>query len=203
MSRERIRPASRHVEIPTSVLEESHMFRLHRLAPTVAVALATAALLAPSAQAMPAVAGGASGGGLTAVDRHAHDTPLANPVSVPTTTPVETAVAANQDRDSGGGGHRLERGVRRRRRKRAHHRDVRGRPEPRAPPHRRGLRTNSTEMPRGPGLIRDRALGMSALGRAGDARSCRAPARCGCRAAATSTPRGRSRGPRRPRPSRR
>ena len=52
----------RHVDVPTS-MEESHMSRLHRLAPAVAIALATAALLAPSAQAMPAVSGGASGGG--------------------------------------------------------------------------------------------------------------------------------------------
>ena len=78
------------------------MFRLHRLAPAVAVALATAALLAPSAQAMPAVAGGASGGGLTAVDRHAHDTPLANPVSIPTTG--QTTRSPSQDRENGGTG---------------------------------------------------------------------------------------------------
>jgi hypothetical protein len=79
------------------------MFRLHRLAPAVAVALTTAALLAPSAQAMPTVAGGASGGGLTAVDRHAHDTPLANPVDIPTTGQT-TTVVAKQDRESGGTG---------------------------------------------------------------------------------------------------
>jgi hypothetical protein len=79
------------------------MFRLHRLAPAVAVALTTAALLAPSAQAMRAVSGGASGGGLTAVDRHAHDTPLANPVDIPTTGQT-TATVAKQDRESGGTG---------------------------------------------------------------------------------------------------
>jgi hypothetical protein len=79
------------------------MFRLHRLAPAVAVALTTAALLAPSAQAMRAVSGGASGGGLTAVDRHAHDTPLANPVDIPTTGQTTTTVA-KQDRESGGTG---------------------------------------------------------------------------------------------------
>jgi hypothetical protein len=77
------------------------MFRLHRLAPAVAVALTTAALLAPSAQARPAVSGAASGGGLTAVDRHAHDTPLANPVSIPATG--QTTIA-KQDRGSGGTG---------------------------------------------------------------------------------------------------
>jgi hypothetical protein len=79
------------------------MFRLHRLAPAVAVALATAALLAPTAQARPAVSGAASGGGLTAVDRHAHDTPLANPVSIPTTGQT-TTVVAKQARESGGTG---------------------------------------------------------------------------------------------------
>jgi len=84
-------------------MEESHMFRLHRLAPAVAVTLATAALLAPSAQAMPAVSGGASGGGLTAIDRHVHDTPLANPVAIPTTGQSTTAVA-KPDRGNGGSG---------------------------------------------------------------------------------------------------
>jgi hypothetical protein len=78
------------------------MFRLHRLAPAVAVALTTAALLAPSAQAMPAVSGGASGGGLTAVDQHAHDTPLANPVIIPAGR--STTIVAKQDRESGGTG---------------------------------------------------------------------------------------------------
>ena len=80
------------------------MFRLHRLAPAVAVALATAALLAPSAQAMRAVSGGASGGGLTAVDRHVHDTPLANPVNIPTTGQSTTTVVAKSSRESGGTG---------------------------------------------------------------------------------------------------
>jgi hypothetical protein len=85
-------------------MEESHMFRLHRLAPAVAVTLATAALLAPSAQAMPAVSGGASGGGLTAIDRHVHDTPLANPVSIPATGQSTTAGVAKSDRETGGTG---------------------------------------------------------------------------------------------------
>jgi hypothetical protein len=87
-------------------MEESHMIRVHRLGPAIAAALATAALLAPVAQARPAVSGAASGGGgVVVIDRHAHDTPLANPVSVPTTTPVVVAAsAAKQDRDSGGGG---------------------------------------------------------------------------------------------------
>ena len=58
------------------------MTRLHHLASAVAVVLTTAALLAPSAQARPTAA---SGGGAVAIDRHAHDTPLANPVSIPTT----------------------------------------------------------------------------------------------------------------------
>jgi hypothetical protein len=80
------------------------MFRIHRLAPAVAVALATAALLAPSAQARPAVSGAASGGGLTAVDRHAHDTPLANPVNIPTTGQSTTAGVAKSDRGSGTAG---------------------------------------------------------------------------------------------------
>jgi hypothetical protein len=78
------------------------MFGLHRLAPAVAVALATAALLAPSAQARPAVAGAASGGDLSAVDRHAHDTPLANPVNIPATGQT-TTIVAKQDRESGTG----------------------------------------------------------------------------------------------------
>jgi hypothetical protein len=84
-------------------MEESHMFRLQRLAPAVAVALATVALLAPSAQAMPAVAGAASGGDLSAVDRHAHDTPLANPVTIPATGQT-TTIVAKQSRESGGTG---------------------------------------------------------------------------------------------------
>ena len=82
------------------------MIRVHRLGPAIAAALATAALLAPVAQARPTVAGAASGGGggVIVIDRHAHDTPLANPVSVPATTPVVAAGAAKQNRDSGGGG---------------------------------------------------------------------------------------------------
>jgi len=76
------------------------MTRLHHLASAVAVVLTTAALLAPSAQARPTAA---SGGGAVAIDRHAHDTPLANPVSIPTTQGAP-AGAAQQDRDSGGNG---------------------------------------------------------------------------------------------------
>jgi hypothetical protein len=60
------------------------MTRLHRIVPTVAATLATAALLAPVAQARPAVSGAASGGGNpSAIVRTIHDQPLANPVSVP------------------------------------------------------------------------------------------------------------------------
>lgn len=60
------------------------MTRLHRIVPTVAAALATAALLAPVAQARPTVSGSASGGGnVSAVQRTIHDQPLANPVSAP------------------------------------------------------------------------------------------------------------------------
>jgi hypothetical protein len=67
-------------------MEEHHMSRLHRLVPTVAAALATAALVAPVAQARPAVSGAASGGGnASAVERVVHETPLANPVRVPAT----------------------------------------------------------------------------------------------------------------------
>jgi hypothetical protein len=67
-----------------SLLEESTMTRLHRIVPTVAATLATAALLAPVAQARPAVSGGASGGGNpSAIERTVHDQPLANPVSAP------------------------------------------------------------------------------------------------------------------------
>jgi hypothetical protein len=43
-------------------MEESHMLRFHRLASAVALALVTVALLAPIAQARPAVAGAGSGG---------------------------------------------------------------------------------------------------------------------------------------------
>ena len=50
------------------------MSRLHRIVPTVAAALATAALLAPVAQARPTVSGAASGGGnMSAVERVVHD----------------------------------------------------------------------------------------------------------------------------------
>jgi hypothetical protein len=59
------------------------MTRLHRLVPTITATVAAAALLAPAAQARPAVSGGASGGGSVAVERTVHDQPLANPVSVP------------------------------------------------------------------------------------------------------------------------
>ena len=53
---------------------------------------------------MPAVSGGASGGGLTAIDRHAHDTPLANPVVIATTGQSTTAGVAKSDHESGGTG---------------------------------------------------------------------------------------------------
>ena len=62
------------------------MSRLRRIVPTFAATLATAALLAPVAQARPTVSGAASGGGnASAVERVVHDTPLANPVRVPAT----------------------------------------------------------------------------------------------------------------------
>jgi hypothetical protein len=81
------------------------MLRSHRLAPAVAAALATAALLAPVAQARPVVFGAASGGGgSVAIDRHVHDTPLANPVTVPTTDQAATAGVAKPDRESAGTG---------------------------------------------------------------------------------------------------
>ena len=55
-----------------------------RIVPAVAATLASAAILAPVAQARPSVAGGASGGGNAAVvERTVHDQPLANPVAVP------------------------------------------------------------------------------------------------------------------------
>ena len=58
------------------------MTRLHRIVPTVAAALVTAALLAPVAQARPTA--DATSGGTTSVSQGVvHDTPLANPVSVP------------------------------------------------------------------------------------------------------------------------
>ena len=60
------------------------MFVRHRIVPAVAATLVSAAFLAPVAQARPAVAGAASGGGNVAVvERTVHDQPLANPVSVP------------------------------------------------------------------------------------------------------------------------
>ena len=59
------------------------MTRRHRIVPAFVVTVVTAALLAPAAQARPAVSGGASGGGSVAVERTVHDQPLANPVSVP------------------------------------------------------------------------------------------------------------------------
>ncbi|HEY7258658.1 MAG TPA: hypothetical protein VH459_06285 [Gaiellales bacterium] len=56
----------------------------HRIVPAVAATLASAAILAPVAQARPAAGGGASGGGNAAVvERTVHDQPLANPVAVP------------------------------------------------------------------------------------------------------------------------
>ena len=62
------------------------MTRLHRIVPTVAATLATAALLAPVAQARPTVSGAASGGGnVSAVQDTIHDQPLANPVTAPAT----------------------------------------------------------------------------------------------------------------------
>ena len=54
------------------------MTRLHRIVPTVAAVLVSAALLAPVAQARPTAA--AVGGSDTSA---VHDTPLANPVRVP------------------------------------------------------------------------------------------------------------------------
>jgi hypothetical protein len=83
-------------------MEESHMLRCHRLAPAVAAALATAALLAPVAQARPAVAGAASGGGGSVAI--VHDTPLANPVNIPTPEQPAPAGTGKQDRQSGGNG---------------------------------------------------------------------------------------------------
>jgi hypothetical protein len=66
-------------------MEESHMLRFHRLASAVALALVTVALLAPVAQARPAVAGGASGG------------------SKAPAVLVSTAAASKQSREAGGG----------------------------------------------------------------------------------------------------
>jgi hypothetical protein len=59
-------------------MEEHHMTRLHRIVPTVAAVLVSAALLAPVAQARPTTA--AVGGNDTSI---VHDTPLANPVTGP------------------------------------------------------------------------------------------------------------------------
>ena len=59
------------------------MTRLHRIVPSSVAVIAAAALLAPVAQARPAVSGGASGGGGVAIERTVHDQPLANPVAVP------------------------------------------------------------------------------------------------------------------------
>jgi hypothetical protein len=85
-------------------MEESHMLRPHRLASVVAVALATVALLAPVAQARPAVAGAASGGGSASIDRLAHDTPLAAPVD-PLNAPAQTTTGvATPDRGGAGAG---------------------------------------------------------------------------------------------------
>jgi hypothetical protein len=81
-------------------MEESHMLRFHRLASAAAVALVTVALLAPVAQARPAVSGSASGGGSTSTDRIVHDTPLAAPVD-PLHAPAQSrAVVATSDRAS-------------------------------------------------------------------------------------------------------
>ena len=78
------------------------MLRFHRLASAVAVALVTVALLAPVAQARPAVSGSASGGGSTSPDRIVHDTPLAAPVD-PLHAPAQsTAAVATRERASAG-----------------------------------------------------------------------------------------------------
>jgi hypothetical protein len=80
------------------------MLRRHRIASAVAAALATAALLAPVAQARPAVSGAASGGGSASINRFAHDTPLAAPVD-PLHAPAQsTASVATPDRASATGG---------------------------------------------------------------------------------------------------
>jgi hypothetical protein len=89
------------VYILMSRMEEHHMSRLHRLVPTVAAALATAALLAPAAQARPAVSGGASGGGNpSAVERTVHEHPLANPVTIATPGLNEGTGVAGQTRST-------------------------------------------------------------------------------------------------------
>jgi len=61
--------------------------RRHRLVPTLIAALAAAAVIAPAAQARPAVSGaaGSGKGAVVVVDRTIHDQPLANPVAVPST----------------------------------------------------------------------------------------------------------------------
>jgi hypothetical protein len=79
------------------------MFRLHRSAPAVALMLVAAAMLAPTAQARPAAAAAGGGGSATAIDRHAHDTPLANPVSIPATLQGAPASSAKAARQSDGG----------------------------------------------------------------------------------------------------
>jgi hypothetical protein len=66
-------------------LEENTMTRRHRLVPASVLALAAAAMIAPTAQARPVASGaaGGSGKGAVLVERTVHDQPLANPVSVP------------------------------------------------------------------------------------------------------------------------
>jgi hypothetical protein len=66
-------------------MEESHMLSFHRLASAVALALVTVALLAPVAQARPAVAGSASGGS-----------------KAPAVILAATSDASKQTRDAGG-----------------------------------------------------------------------------------------------------
>ena len=80
------------------------MFRLHRLAPAVAVALAMPPWSPPRHRPCPPSLGGASGGGLTAIDRHAHDTPLANPVVIARTGQARRPASAKSDHESGGNG---------------------------------------------------------------------------------------------------
>jgi hypothetical protein len=60
------------------------MTRRHRLIPSFVLALAAAAVIAPTAQARPIVSGtaGGSGTGAVLVERTVHDQPLANPVHV-------------------------------------------------------------------------------------------------------------------------
>ena len=61
------------------------MSRHHRLVPSIAAALAAAALLAPVAQARPIAVSGAAGGSASVARGIVHDSPLANPVSAPAT----------------------------------------------------------------------------------------------------------------------